>query len=226
MPPFITGLTIGFTIAMPIGPIGVLCLKRSLRDGRLCGLVTGLGAATADALYGLVAALGLTFVIHPLLAHHQILRGAGGVFLVVLGITMTRTKFPSGDIAIPDAPHLGRAFFSSLVLTLTNPMTILSFSGIFMGFGITGSGGDVRQACWLVSGVFFGSAIWWTILSSGATWLGRRADRRVLRLFQWFAAIVLVGFGAWQLVMLVIDRSSPVLSVIAFTGVAANFPLA
>ncbi|HEX2855711.1 MAG TPA: LysE family transporter [Opitutaceae bacterium] len=207
-PPFITGLAIGFTIAVPVGPVGVLCLKRSLRDGRLAGLISGLGAATADAIYGLIAALGLTFITNELLAHQREIQLGGGIFLLLLGINMLRAKPASVGARTVDSPRLKRAFFSTLALTLTNPMTILAFVGIFAGFGIGagGGGGGTSTSCWLVSGVFVGSAIWWTILSSSAEWLGKRMQQGGLRVFHAFAGILIAGFGVWQLIRLALDR--------------------
>src|SRR6185295_15897800 len=92
---FLKGVAIGFTIAVPVGPVGVLCLKRSLRDGRLTGLVSGLGAAVADAIYGMVAAFGLTFITDELVAHRHALQLGGGAFLLFLGIKMLCAKGPT-----------------------------------------------------------------------------------------------------------------------------------
>jgi threonine/homoserine/homoserine lactone efflux protein len=206
MPPFITGLTIGFTIAVPVGPVGVLCLRRSLRDGRLSGLVSGLGAATADAIYGLIAALGLTFITNELAAHQQAIQLGGGIFLLLLGLNMFRSKPAVTGERTVYAPRLKRAFFSTLALTLTNPMTILAFVGIFAGFGLGAQTDSTGSACWLVLGVFVGSAIWWTMLSFSAAWFGQRLQQGGLRFFHGFAGILIAGFGAWQLIQLALDR--------------------
>lgn len=206
MPTFVTGLVIGFAIAVPVGPIGVLCLQRSLRDGRLSGLISGLGAATADALYGLVAALGLTVVTDELVAHQRAIQLGGGIFLLLLGLKIFRTKPPAAGERTVFAPRLKRAYFSTLALTLTNPMTILSFVGIFAGVGIGVADDSRGAACWLVLGVFVGSAIWWTILSFSAAWLGQRLQQSGLRFLHRSAGIVIAGFGVWQLIQVVIHR--------------------
>src|SRR6185369_560193 len=130
------GLVIGFSIAAPVGPIGLLCIRRSLTNGRVAGFVSGLGAATADALYGVVAALGLTAITSALLAHQSWLQLGGGGFLVYLGVTTLRAAPPAAAPRATAPTNLRSAYFSVLVLTLTNPMTILSFLGIFAGLGI------------------------------------------------------------------------------------------
>ena len=198
MPPLLKGLAIGFSIAAPVGPIGLLCLRCSLTHGRLAGLACGLGAATADAIYGLVAALGLTAVTGALLDHRAWLQLGGGVFLVYLGLatcfTRPRANAPRGRLP----PSLFAGYVSTLALTLANPMTILSFLGIFAGLGV-GAAGGALAGCWLVLGVFLGSAAWWFTLSSAAGWLGTRLEGRGLRAVNLASGVVIAGFGAWQL---------------------------
>src|SRR5437868_1618115 len=126
MSPFLQGLVIGFSIAAPVGPIGLLCIRRSVAHGRAAGFVSGLGAATADALYGVVAALGLTAVTTALLAHRAWLQLGGGIFLVGLGIATFRSRPPTSAAREAETARLPAAYASTLALTLTNPMTILS----------------------------------------------------------------------------------------------------
>lgn len=165
----------------------------------MAGLVSGLGAATADALYGIVAALGLTAITHALLAHQAWLQAGGGAFLVYLGATTLRAA-PSASAARPAATtSLRSAYFSVLALTLTNPMTILSFLGIFAGIGLGAGAPGVLPAGGLVLGVFLGSAVWWLLLSTAAGWIGRRLQHGGLRAINVGSGLVIASYGVWQL---------------------------
>ena len=128
----IPGIMVGFFIAAPVGPIGVLCIRRTLAEGRVQGLVSGLGAATADAVYGCIAAFGLTLVSNALVQQQLWLRLVGGVFLCFLGVKTLLTK-PSEKACPERGTGLLRAYGTTFLLTLTNPMTILSFAAIFAG---------------------------------------------------------------------------------------------
>jgi len=189
------GLLLGFSIAAPVGPIGVLCIRRTLIDGWRIGLLSGLGAATADATYGAVAAFGLTAISTLLVSGQLWLRLIGGIFLCYLGLrTMLAKSVPastpdaSAQAAAQTAAHERNgliAYASTVGLTLTNPATILSFAAIFAGLGLGSGSRSYLGAALLVLGVFVGSALWWLILSStvsvlrarfrpGAiTWVGR-----------------------------------------------------
>jgi threonine/homoserine/homoserine lactone efflux protein len=193
---FLEGIVIGFAIAAPVGPIGVLCIRRTLADGRVSGLVSGLGAATADALYGAVAALGLTFVAEFLMGGQAWLRLVGGAFLVVLGVRTFLAR-PAGRAA-PEARRSGLpgAYASTLFLTLTNPTTILSFAAIFAGLGVAGdASGDALSAMLLVLGVFLGSAAWWVVLSGATSLFRTRLSVRGLRWVNRISGTVIAAFG-------------------------------
>jgi threonine/homoserine/homoserine lactone efflux protein len=194
---FLRGLLIGFSIAAPVGPIGVLCIRRTLSDGRLAGLVSGLGAATADALYGCLAGFGLTLVSSFLVSQQTWLRLAGGIFLLYLGVKTFLSAPASDAVQVTKAPSRGLwgAYLSTLLLTLTNPMTILSFTAIFAGLGLAETGGDPLSAGILVLGVFCGSAAWWLLLSGGVSLLRRRVTPAVLRWVNRIAGMVIIGFG-------------------------------
>lgn len=187
------GLILGFSIAAPVGPIGVLCIRRTLADGRTTGLVCGLGAATADALYGAVAAFGLTVLSTALVHQQTLLRGTGGAFLIFLGIRTLLAR-PAQQAAHTSGRGLAGAYTSTFLLTLTNPMTILSFTAIFAGLGLA-AGGGAASAGALVAGVFLGSALWWLILSGGTALL---RDKLSLLALQWvnrISGILIVFFG-------------------------------
>ncbi len=190
----IKGIIIGFSIAAPVGPIGVLCIRRTLADGRVSGLVSGLGAAAADAVYGFIAGFGLTFVSRFLIGGQAWLRLAGGAFLCVLGIR-TFLSGPAEKAAPAAGRSLAGAFVSTFFLTLTNPMTILSFVGIFAGLGIAGAGGDYGAAGALVLGVFSGSALWWLLLSGSVGALREKVTPRGMQVVNRGAGAIIAAFG-------------------------------
>ncbi|HEY9599382.1 MAG TPA: LysE family transporter, partial [Cyanophyceae cyanobacterium] len=161
---FVKGLIIGFSIAAPVGPIGVLCIYRTLTQGCVSGLVSGLGAATADAIYGSIAGLGLTFLSGVLIHQQRWLQFFGGAFLCYLGIK-TWVSLPAQQAAPAKGKSLIRAYTSTFFLTLTNPMTILSFTAIFAGLGLVSDRSNSISAMVWVAGVFTGSAFWWLLLS-------------------------------------------------------------
>jgi threonine/homoserine/homoserine lactone efflux protein len=165
---FPRGVLIGLSVAAPVGPMALLCIRRTLAFGRTAGLVSGVGVATADAFYGSIAAFGLTSVSSLLLDLQGIVRFVGGIFLCYLGWKIFRTKAGavSANADEGGARHAG-AFLSTLGLTLTNPATILSFAAIFSGFGIVGKDASTTSAIALVAGVFCGSTLWWLILTTG-----------------------------------------------------------
>ncbi|HEX9474391.1 MAG TPA: LysE family transporter [Steroidobacteraceae bacterium] len=187
------GMAVGLAIAAPVGPIGLLCIRRTLSDGRRYGLAAGLGAATADACYGVVAGFGLTFLSRFLVTQHYWLTLGGGVFLCYLGARTALAHPPERAVAA-DAGSLGSAFFSTLLLTLANPTTIMSFTAVFAGLGL-GSRPAYSLAMALVAGIFLGSALWWLLLSSATSLLRSRLSARWLRGVNWLSALLLVAFG-------------------------------
>ncbi len=167
---FLKGALIGFSIAAPVGPIGLLCIKRTLSDGRLSGFLSGLGAACADALYGMVAALGLGALTHSLMPARTWLHLLGGAFVIYLGLKTACAPAATRSAGVEGAGLL-MSFLSTLLLTLTNPMTILSFAAVFSSLSTSG---EPMNSPLTVLGVFTGSAIWWLILSTAAGALGAR----------------------------------------------------
>jgi threonine/homoserine/homoserine lactone efflux protein len=198
---FARGLAIGFAIAAPVGAIGLLCIRRTLADGRLVGFVSGLGAATADAMYGAVAALGLTAISGAITEHSAVVRLIGGVFLCYLGVR-TAISAPSAESRSGATRGLATAFASTLGLTLTNPTTILSFAAIFAGLGLGAGAGDRGSAALMVAGVFFGSALWWLILSGVVGFARRAVTPARLRWINRVSGALLLGFGALAILSL------------------------
>lgn len=201
------GLLLGFSIAAPVGPIGVLCIRRTLADGRDAGLASGLGAATADALYGCIAGFGLTVITSLILGLRTWLNLVGGLFLLYLGVR-TYLSRPAQEAARASGSGLAGVYLSTLALTLANPMTILSFAATFAGLGIvsrpTGATGlgAYGGALSLVLGVFAGSALWWLLLSGGVSLLRERLNAGFLQWLNRISGLILIGFGLWSLVAL------------------------
>jgi threonine/homoserine/homoserine lactone efflux protein len=193
------GLVLGFSIAAPVGPIGVLCIRRTLANGFRSGLVSGLGAATADAMYGTIAAAGLTLVA-DFLARQQVWLGLlGGCFLVYLGIKTFRTSSqPEIGAAGKDSP--GGNYFSTLLLTLSNPMTIFMFAAIFGGMSVQTGGIFRYNAFLLVLGVFTGSALWWLSLSAAVSLLREKVNARLMAWVNRLAGAVITSFGVFVLI--------------------------
>ena len=195
---FLRGLIMGFSIAAPVGPIGVLCIHRTLAAGWAAGLVSGLGAATADALYGCIAGFGLAFVSSFLVSQQTWVRLVGGVFLCYLGLKTLLSR-PAEQAASATGRGFLGAYASTFLLTLTNPMTILSFAAVFAGLGVASSGGDYVSAGVLVLGVFTGSALWWLLLSGGVGLFRTRFNARGLLWVNRLSGVVITGFGLWAL---------------------------
>jgi threonine/homoserine/homoserine lactone efflux protein len=197
---FARGAVIGFSIAAPVGPIGVLCIRRSLKDGALSGFAAGMGAATADAAYGCVAGFGLTAVSGFLIRHGTALRLLGGMFLCYLGI---RT-FLSRPKAAPNSECAGNRFSiyaTTLLLTIANPATILSFAMVFAALGL-GSRIDYLAAGSLVAGVFAGSAAWWLVLSVSAGHFRTRLNDAWIGVVNRVSGAILAAFGIYALSLL------------------------
>ncbi|MFI5355850.1 MAG: LysE family translocator [Opitutales bacterium] len=203
---FLQGLVIGVAIAAPVGPVGLLCIRRAILDGRLAGLVTGLGAATADALYGLMAALGVSAVTNLLLEYARAIQLLGGLFLLYLGVHILRSRVPTAETRATHAPSLHAAYVSTVALTLANPITIVAFVGIFSALGIhtIGPGRDWSAAL-LVSGVFLGSCAWWLLLSTAASWISGHINAGVFRIMNYLSGGLIATIGLYELVQLALQ---------------------
>jgi len=199
------GMAFGVAIAAPVGPIGVLCIRRTLAEGLRNGFVCGLGAATADASYGCVAGFGLTAISGWLIRGQFWLGLGGGVFLIYLGARTIWSKPPEAVLS-PARATLASAFLSTFLLTLANPMTILSFLAVFAGLGLGSTPGYLAAAA-LVAGIFVGSALWWLTLSSLVAILRAQINQYWLRLINYACGVLICAFGVWAL-MSVVPRST------------------
>ena len=195
------GIVIGFSIAAPVGPIGVLCIRRTLAEGRLSGLVSGLGAATADAIYGCIAGFGLTFISNIFVQQQVWFRLIGGAFLCYLGLKTLLTK-PREQAAPAEGKGLVGAYASTFLLTLTNPLTILSFAAVFAGLGVADASRSYVSASVLVLGVFTGSALWWLVLSGSVGLFRTRFNPRGLHWVNRISGLIITGFGLFALLSL------------------------
>jgi threonine/homoserine/homoserine lactone efflux protein len=204
---WLKGMLIGFAIAAPVGPIGLLCIQRTLARGRWSGVLSGLGAASADAVYGCIAGFGLASLAGLLLAWQMELRLVGGLFLLYLGWRTWLTPPAAEQARVrPSRAGLLGDYLSTLALTLTNPVTILAFLGIFAGLGLAGGAGDFTAAGALVLGVFAGSLLWWLLLAGGVGGLLRgRLSPMVLRWINLASGLLIAGFGIWALLAAVRD---------------------
>jgi threonine/homoserine/homoserine lactone efflux protein len=193
---FLKGLLFGFLLAATVGPMWVLCFRRTLAHGALAGFVSGMGIAVADGLYGAVAAFGLTAISGFLLQHSSWIGLAGGAFLVYLGVKILISNPTINGNEEPMVSH-PKAFVSTLGLTLANPPTILAFAAIFAGLGLVAS--DYGTAALVVLGVFLGSASWWVLLAAGAGWLRGRVGAELFRFINVVSGLSILGFALWQL---------------------------
>ena len=195
---FVKGLVFGFLLAATVGPMWMLCFRRTIAQGALAGFVSGMGIAVADGLYGAVAAFGLTAVSGFLLGQRFWFSLVGGLFLLYLGISSLLAK-PQRMEAKAEKPEtsLVHAFFSTLGMTLANPPTILAFAAIFAGLGLVSN--DFGAAALVVLGVFLGSASWWVVLAAGAGWLRDRIGPGLFRGINIVSGITILGFALWQL---------------------------
>lgn len=193
------GLLLGFSIAAPVGPIGVLCIRRTLQFGRWSGLFSGLGAAVADTFYAVIAAFGLTLISDFLVAGQFWLRTLGGLFLLYLGWKTFNSK---SVFTVREAHHttLNKDFLSTFLLTFANPMTILFFLAVFASLELSTLQGNYTKASLLVSGVFLGSSAWWLLLSEGIILFRKKITEKAMRWINRVAGLIIAGFGIATLI--------------------------
>jgi len=193
---FIKGLLVGFLIAAPVGPVNVMCVRRTIMHGRLVGLVSGMGAATADTIFGAIAAFGLSFVYELMMTERLWLGLGGGALLVVMGI---RTLFaePPQATDTEDPPNLLGDFTSTLFLTLTNPVTIVSFLAAFTAVGVAAEPGEpIGLDDWvLLLGVFLGASTWWLFITEAVALFHGRIPLAMLRWTNRIAGMVILAFA-------------------------------
>lgn len=191
------GIAVGFSIAAPVGAIGFLCVQQTLKGGIRLGIASGLGAATADMMYGILVALGLNATQTLLLAYKMPLTLIGGLFLCYLGLKKIFATPPLIDTTQTVQTGLVWAFITTFFLTLTNPATILDFMALFTGLNIDVSG--YRESFSFVGGVFLGSAVWWFMLCFAVGMFRKKVSARVLRYINYIAGVAIFSFGVFAL---------------------------
>ncbi|HET9843344.1 MAG TPA: LysE family transporter [Gammaproteobacteria bacterium] len=191
---FLSGILIGLAIAAPVGPIGILCIQRTLRQGPIAGLLSGLGAAFADAVYGAIAGFSLVSVSEFLLRFEAPIRILGGIILIVLAcktwIAKIRVSHDSDS-----ANTLWKDFFSTFLLTLANPATIIAFAAIYAGFGMIDENASYWSASLLITGIFLGSLIWWIFLCMVIHHIRHRLNEKAIHYINHLSSIILLVFG-------------------------------
>ena len=196
------GVAIGVAVAAPVGPVGILCMTRTLERGPAIGLATGMGAAVADGLYGAMAALGMGTAAHALIEEAFWFRLAGGIFLILLAIRSLarglrrRRRLEPLTMAEARVGDLGVAFISTVFITISNPATILTFAGIFAATSFAALGDHPGAGAALVAGVFAGSAVWWLFLVGVTARLRHKLAGSVRLAIDLASASAFVVFGA------------------------------
>ncbi len=190
----LTGVMLGFAVAIPVGPIGLLCVQQALLKGRAHGHAAGIGAASADTVYGFVAGMSLNLVAGFLQQHRPWLAGAGGLFLLLYG-ARTLTERPEFKEARVTIRGLAGAYLSTFALTLANPLNILLFAGVFASVGVAAELADAGQAGLLAVGVGLGAAAWWLMLTSVVSAFRTRFDPRLLLWANRASGVVIIAAG-------------------------------
>lgn len=192
------GLVVGLAIAAPIGPIGVLCIQRTLAQGVVPGIVTGFGSSTAHGLYAAIAGFGFALIGDAHSSGQVALRLIGGGYLAYLALRIARTE-PTVHAQTGPSRGLLTTYFSSFAVDITSPGTLVLFAAIFAGLGTTNAAGHYGATALLVLGVLVGSGLWWVLLSNGVNLLRTRLNQMWLRWVNHLSALILLGFAAFVL---------------------------
>lgn len=188
------GFVLGFSIAAPVGPIGLLCINKTMNNGKLSGFLSGLGAASADMLYGCIAAFGLNSISNLLIDKSYIIKLIGGLFMCYLGLKIFFSSPNSKTLELGSKKLLGD-YSSTFFLTITNPMTILSFIAVFAGLGLANAHSTIGDSVLLVAGVFFGSALWWFLLCYCVEFINKKSNGNFMPIINKISGLVILGFG-------------------------------
>ncbi len=192
------GLAIGFSLAAPVGPVGILCIRRTLAHGSKRGLFVGLGAATADMMYGIVAAFGVTLISNFITDNLNTIRIVGGILLLILGYRAFHSHSSTKTDVNRSNGHT-RAFISVFFLTLTNPMTLFAFAAVFAGIGLERIVGDYSLAPFLVAGIFIGSMSWFSLLTTFVHVFKEKISTDGIVVVNKIAGTLLILFGLFAL---------------------------
>ena len=206
----IQGILVGLILAVPVGPLSLICIQRTLSSGRLHGLLSGFGITVADSVYAVIAFLGLAAISGFILSFEVPLRIFAGLVLIVVGARIIgfvpdRRQDKTGQ------DHYSKDFFSMLALALANPMTLVFLMVTLPGYGFVFGGTSLFSAGWFVLGFIAGSALWWIILCGMVGSLRARLTERNLTLINHASGIFIAGVGAVMIL-------APVLALAGFIG--------
>ena len=200
---FIQGIIIGLTLAVPIGPISLLCIQRTISDGRLHGIISGLGVSTADSFYAAITVLGLTAISGLIIDQQVLFRSIAGIILILIGIRVF-ISVPAGVSGKSEHETYLKDYLSMVAIAIANPMTLIFFLVILPGFGVIIQGSAFLPAAEFVAGVFFGSAVWWIILCGSVGSVRSRISVKHLGLINRISGVLISCFGAGMLILLVV----------------------
>jgi threonine/homoserine/homoserine lactone efflux protein len=198
---FIQGMIIGLTLAVPVGPIALMCIQRAITDGRLHGILSGIGVATADSFYAAVTIFGLTAVSGLIITHQFSFRLVAGVVLIFVGIRIFLTIPASLNVKTEHKTYL-KDYLSMVAIAIANPLTLIFFIAILPGFGVVFHENSVFSASEFVGGVFFGSTLWWIILCGSVGSVRSRIRVEHIRLVNWISGVMIVLFGLGMLLLI------------------------
>jgi threonine/homoserine/homoserine lactone efflux protein len=198
---FIQGMIIGLTLAVPVGPIALLCIQRAVTNGRLHGIVSGIGVATADSFYAGVTLFGLTVISGLIISHQFSLRLAAGVILILVGIRIFLSVPATLSEKNEHETYL-KDYLSMITIAIANPLTLVFFIVILPGFGVIFHENSVLSASVFVCGVFFGSTLWWIILCGTIGSIRSRISAGHLKLINRISGVLIVIFGAGMVLLL------------------------
>jgi threonine/homoserine/homoserine lactone efflux protein len=200
---FIQGIIIGLTLAVPVGPLSLLCIHRSVADGRLHGIISGIGIASADSFYAAVSFLGLTIISGLIMAQQYLFRSLAGIVLIFIGIRVF-LSIPGSTSSHTGHETYLKDYLSTAAIAVANPLTLLFFMVIVPGFGVVIHGNSLLSALEFVGGVFFGSVVWWVVLCGSVGTVRTRISGENLRLINRISGILIFCFGTGMLLLLVI----------------------
>jgi len=195
---FLKGIFVGFAICVPVGPIAILIMRRTVVEGRIAGFVSGLGAATADAIVGILGAFFLALIVPILDAHNTAVQFVGGGIVLSMGVFLLCTPPKVKEVNRPlRERNLLMAYFSTCALTLSNPLPLLGMPALMTATGMGGPNTDYASAAMLVAGIFAAATAWWIFICTCANWLARMLGNGFLRTINLVAAILVIIGGVW-----------------------------
>jgi threonine/homoserine/homoserine lactone efflux protein len=200
---FVQGIVIGLTLAVPVGPLALICIQRTVSEGRLHGIFSGIGVATADSFYAAVTFLGLTVISGLIIAQQYLFRFLAGVILILIGIRVF-LSIPSAISAKTEHETYLKDYLSMVALAIANPLTLVFFLVILPGYGVVIHGTSFLSAAEFVAGVFFGSTVWWVVLCGSIGSVRSRISAENLGRINRVSGLLISCFGAGVLILLVI----------------------